>query len=227
MIQSIEKVNAVLIRFLQLIYLNFLWIVVTVLGLGIFTIGPATYAMSSIFRRWIRSKDQFPLTKTYFAYFKENYKESVFMSWIYIVAGGILTVDLMYVSNWYLRVLLFIICFFYVISLIYIFPIMAHYSWQGYAIKIKMAFLFGFAQLQYTAVYILFIGITYWFIGQFLPGIFTFVGSSFLIFASTWTALQVFRILEAESIKDVEHKTIIKRAKEKIDEKRKIFKVRS
>ncbi|MGM0126000.1 hypothetical protein IGI37_003401 [Enterococcus sp. AZ194] len=227
MIQSIEKMNSILIRFLQLIYLNFLWLFVTVLGLGIFTIGPATYAMSSVFRKWLRSKDQFPLTKTYFFFFKENYKEALFMSWIYLVVGGILVVDLVYVSNWYLRVFLLLISFFYVISLIYIFPIMAHYNWQGYGIKIKMAFLFGFAQLQYTAVFILLMGIIYWLIGQFMPGIFTFMGSSFLIFAGTWTSLQVFQILEVESLKGVEHKSIIKKAKEKMNEKRKIFKARS
>nr|WP_232508821.1 YesL family protein [Enterococcus mundtii] len=83
MLQKLESTNKKLIRLLQLIYLNFLWGILVVLGLGLFTFGPASYAMVSVIRKWLRSSEDFPLTQTYFHYFKENYKETLLISWLY------------------------------------------------------------------------------------------------------------------------------------------------
>ena len=146
MLQKLESTNKKLIRLLQLVYLNFLWGILVVLGLGLFTFGPASYATVSVIRKWLRSSEDFPLTQTYFHYFKENYRETLLISWLYLAVAFVLYVDLAYIQNWYLRVVILVISFFYVLSALYIFPIMAHYQWQGMFYKIKMAFLFGFSQ---------------------------------------------------------------------------------
>lgn len=103
MLQSLDKINGRLNRILQLVYLNFLWGGLVIAGLGVFTFGPASYAMVAVIRKWLRSKETFPLTKTYFSYFKENYRETLLMSWIYGAIGIVLLVDLSFIHNWYLR----------------------------------------------------------------------------------------------------------------------------
>lgn len=135
MLQSLDKINGRLNRILQLVYLNFLWGGLVIAGLGVFTFGPASYAMVAVIRKWLRSKETFPLTKTYFTYFKENYRETLLMSWIYGAIGIVLLVDLSFIHNWYLRIALYIAAFIYVLSALYIFPIMAHYDWKGYFFK--------------------------------------------------------------------------------------------
>lgn len=184
MLQKLESTNKKLIRLLQLVYLNFLWGILVVLGLGLFTFGPASYATVSVIRKWLRSSEDFPLTQTYFHYFKENYRETLLISWLYLAVAFVLYVDLAYIQNWYLRVVILVISFFYVLSALYIFPIMAHYQWQGMFYKIKMAFLFGFSQLHYSLVLLLIIMGSYAVIIRLAPGMLTFMGSSFFFFAS-------------------------------------------
>lgn len=230
MLQSLDKINGGLNRLLQLVYLNFLWGGLVIAGLGIFTLGPATYAMVAVIRQLLRSKESFPVTRTYFNYFKEGYREALIMSWIYCIIGGILFVDLLFVQNWYLRIALFVIVFFYLLSAIYIYPIMAHYEWKGYFFKMKMAFLFGFSHLHYSLVLMVVVGSVYLLLIQAIPGVLTFIGGSFFFFAITWTANQIFYRLELKNsyIEKTENdKKILTIVKEKIYEKSNARKIRS
>lgn len=224
MLASVDKLNRILIRLLQLVAINFLWLGTTIAGAGIFTIGPATYAMVCVMRKWLRSTDSFSLVRVFFYYMKESYRESLIISWIYLISGYILLVDLMNISNWYVRGAIYMIGAAYLLSLVYIFPIMAHYNWQGIFFKMKMAFLFGFSHLQYSLVLIIGLGSIYWAVMNTVPGILTFIGMSFLMFAITWMANQVFRRLEAKNADGVEHKSIYQLAKENLNEKKRFFK---
>ena len=218
MLQSVERLNHILTIILNLVYVNFLWIIFTILGLGIFGIGPSTYALVSICRQWVRGQS-LPVFKTYWKYYKESFRESVIISWIYLIGGIVLIVDLMHVANWYVRVGLFVISFIYLLSLVYIFPIMAHYNWKGIRIKIKMSLIFGFSCLQYSLVLFLVTGGIYWAATNFFPGVLTFLGISFLFYLITWTANQVFTRMETMDAKELEDKYIHQNAKENWDEK--------
>ncbi|MFB3168279.1 DUF624 domain-containing protein [Neobacillus sp. 179-C4.2 HS] len=224
MLKSVERLNHVLTIILNLVYVNFLWILFTIMGLGIFGIGPSTYALVSICRQWVRGQS-LPIFKTYWKYYKESFRESVVISWIYLVGAIVLIVDLNHVSNWYVRVALFVISFIFLVSLVYIFPIMAHYNWKGIRIKIKMSLLFGFSCLQYSLVLFLVTGVMYWGATNFFPGVLTFLGVSFLFYLITWTANQVFTRMETMDTEELEDKYIHQNAKENWDEKTKGIKV--
>jgi uncharacterized membrane protein YesL len=219
LLKSVERLNHVLTIILNLTYVNFLWILFTVFGLGIFGIGPSTYALVSICRQWVRGNHSLPVFKTFWKYFKESFKESVIISWIYLIGGIVLIVDLMHVANWYVRVALFVISFIYLLSLVYIFPIMAHYNWKGILLKMKMSLLFSFSCLQYSLVLFLVTGVIYWAATTFFPGVLTFLGISFLFYLITWTANQVFTRMETMDAKELEDKSIYHNAKENWDEK--------
>ena len=151
--------------------------------------------MVAVIRKWLRSKETFPLTKTYFTYFKENYRETLLMSWIYGAIGIVLLVDLSFIHNWYLRIALYIAAFIYVLSALYIFPIMAHYDWKGY-FQNENGILFGFSHLHYSLVLILSMVGIYLMIIQTMPGVLTFIGGSLFFSAVTWTANSIFCHLE-------------------------------
>lgn len=68
--------------------------------------------MVAVIRQLLRSKESFPVTRTYFNYFKEGYREALIMSWIYSIIGEILFVDLLFVQNWYLRICTICHCIF-------------------------------------------------------------------------------------------------------------------
>ncbi|MGI8384296.1 YesL family protein [Robertmurraya sp. P23] len=225
MLKSVEKVNHIFNTILNLVYLNILWSVYTLLGLIIFGIGPSTYALVSICRQWIRGNQNIPVFKSYWKYYKECFKDSVVISWVYLLAGFVLVVDLQYVTNWYARVALFVISFMYLLSLVYIFPIMAHYSWKGILLKIKMSFLFGLACMQYSLVLGVVIVVIYGAATNFFPGILTFFGISFLFYLITWTSNQVFTRMESVNGKELEGNISNQIAKENRDEKKQGIKV--
>ncbi|NMO79863.1 YesL family protein [Niallia alba] len=208
MLKSVEKINCIFTTILNLVYVNFLWWLFTLLGVGLFGAGPATYALVSILRQWMRGNTNIPIFSSYWKYYKESFKESMITSWIYVLIGYVLVIDLLYVTNWYLKVCLIIICFLFFLSAIFIYPLMAHYNWKGIFFRIKMSFIFGFSCLQYSLLLFVVIGATYWTAITFFPGILTFFGISFLFYVITWTANQVFTRIELQNIEEVEDKTI-------------------
>lgn len=214
-----EKVNQIFTTILKLVYINFLWWLFTLLGLGIFGAGPSTYALVSIMRQWIRGNTSIPTFSSYWKYYKESFKESVVISWIYALIGYVLVIDLLYVSNWYLKVFFVIISLLYFLSAVYIFPLMAHYNWKGIFFRMKMSFIFGFSYLQYSLLLFVVIGATYWTAITFFPGILTFFGVSFLFYVITWTANQVFTRMELQNTEVVEDTTLYQITKERINEK--------
>ncbi len=208
MLKSVEKINHIFTTILNLVYVNFLWWLFTLLGVGLFGAGPATYALVSILRQWMRGNTNIPIFSSYWKYYKESFKESMITSWIYVLIGYVLVIDLLYVTNWYLKVCLIIICFLFFLSAIFIYPLMAHYNWKGIFFRIKMSFIFGFSCLQYTLLLFVVIGATYWTAITFFPGILTFFGISFLFYVITWTANQVFTRIELQNTEEEEDKTI-------------------
>ncbi|HWJ77045.1 MAG TPA: DUF624 domain-containing protein [Niallia sp.] len=219
MLKSIDKLNSIFTTILNLAYVHFLWFLFTLVGGVVFGIGPSTYALVSILRQWIRGNTTFPIFQAYKKYYRESFKDSVIISWIYLILGYVLVIDLLHVTNWYLRVCLFFLSFMYLVSAVYIFPIMAHYNWKGILFRMKMAFLFGFSCLQYTLLLFVFVGVIYWASLKFFPGILTFFGISFLFYCFTWTANQVFTRMEIQNAKEVEDINIYQFAKESINEK--------
>jgi len=208
MLKSVEKINYIFTTILNLVYVNFLWWLFTLLGVGFFGAGPATYALVSIMRQWMRGNTNIPIFSSYWKYYKESFKESMITSWIYVLIGYVLVIDLLYVTNWYLKVCLIIIFFLYFLSAIFIYPLMAHYNWKGIFFRIKMSFIFGFSCLQYSLLLFVVIGATYWTTITFFPGILTFFGISFLFYVITWTANQVFTRIELQNTEEVADKTI-------------------
>ncbi|AYV68539.1 DUF624 domain-containing protein [Niallia circulans] len=208
MLKSVEKINHIFITILNLVYVNFLWWLFTLLGLGIFGAGPATYALVSIIRQWMRGNTSVPIFSSYWKYYKESFKESMVTSWIYLLLGYVLVIDLLHVTNWYLKVCLMIIFSLYFLSAVYIYPLMAHYNWKGIFFRIKMSFIFGFSCLQYSLLLFVVIGATYWTAITLFPGILTFFGISFLFYMITWTANQVFTRMELQNTEEVEDTTV-------------------
>lgn len=112
-------------------------------ALSPFLLFPSTAAMFSSVRDWILKKDNQSLWKSYWYYFKGNYKRSMFAGFILTAAWAILIVDIYYLSE-ESTVLLFtfialgVLLFVYTINL---FCVMAHYDLKVSRL-LKRAFLF-------------------------------------------------------------------------------------
>ncbi|MEC6747982.1 DUF624 domain-containing protein [Marinilactibacillus sp. XAAS-LB27] len=194
--KNVEKLNMILTRVLKLTCLNFLWMIGTMMGLGILGIGPSTAATFSVIREWLRGNDDLPLIKTFIAEYKRYFKKSNLLSLIYMVAGIILIMDYIYASRWELRVVFGVLIFLYTISVTYIFPVLVHYELKSLKEMIRYSFLIGFSYLQYTLVLFVSILAIYSIVARVYPALVTFFGTSFLIFIVMKMAYMVFARIE-------------------------------
>lgn len=193
-----ERLNEMCIRILQLVYVNILWCLFTLLGLVVFGIGPATTAMFSILRQWVRGNTDIPIFPTFWNVYRSSFKETMLIGILYLVVGWILYVDLLYVQSFMLRALLFVASFFYLVSICYIFPIIAHYEWKSVFLKLKCSVLFGISYLQYTLFLLIVLAIVYFILFMY-PGVLTFFGVSIGSYIIMWSTHQVFTKIETQA----------------------------
>ncbi|WP_231597490.1 YesL family protein [Bacillus sp. SA1-12] len=193
-----ERLNEICIRLLQLVYLNVLWIAFTLLGLGLAGIGPSTLALTTVIRQWIRGNSDIPIFTTFWQTYRSSFKEASVIGVIYFVIGWILYVDLLYVQSFYLRALVVFVCFIYMVSLCYVFPIMAHYDWKSTILKLKCSVLFGISYLQYTLILFVALALIYLILFMY-PGALIFFGISIGNYAVMWMTNQVFMKIETQA----------------------------
>ncbi|MGM7722763.1 YesL family protein [Metabacillus sp. Hm71] len=193
-----ERLNELCIRLLQLVYLNFLWIAFTLIGLVFAGIGPSTLALFTVIRQWIRGNSDIPIFSTFWQAYRSSFKEASATGMIYLVIGWILYVDLLYVQSFYLRALVIFVSFVYIVSLCYVFPIMAHYDWKSTVLKMKCSVIFGISYLQYTLILFVVLALIYLILFMH-PAAFIFIGFSIGSYAIMWMTNQVFMKIETQA----------------------------
>ncbi|MDM5299145.1 YesL family protein [Bacillus pumilus] len=187
---------------MRLAYTNVLWLLFTLLGLGLFGFMPATTALFSVMRKWIQGHEQVKVFRTFWKVYREEFFRSNLIGVILLIVGTIIYVDLAYIypTSLLLHVLrfaIYIFGFLYLVSLFYIFPLLAHYDWKK-RLYFKFSLLLGISYLQYTLSMLVFSGLLF-VLFAYLPGIVPFFSLSILAYVHMWLAYQVFQKVEFES----------------------------
>lgn len=170
-VQLMEKANLWMLRFLKLIYLNILWVIGTIAGLGIFGIGPSTVALHCILRQWLQHNEDEPIAQSFIKYYKLNFKEASIIGMLYLAVGYILIVDVLVVKTWYftfaIGVGIFIVC----ASLFYTPSLIAHYELVTIPKRLQMSLVLSFTYLQYTLIGYLLVAIVSLIVFSVLPAL--------------------------------------------------------
>lgn len=165
----------------KLAYLNFLWILFSLLGLVIFSLSPSTVAMFTIIRRWLKEDDDFPIFKTFFYTFKQEFFKSNIIGLILVLLYAFIVIDLFYLkvgNNFvFIFIPLYLFIFAVIMTTLYIFPVYSHYDLKAFTI-IKNSFLLMLINPITNIVIILSLVITFY-IMKLLPALFVFFGASF------------------------------------------------
>ncbi|MEW9052655.1 MAG: YesL family protein [Neobacillus sp.] len=145
--KEIFKILEVVTAFFQL---TVLWLLFC---LPIVTIFPATVAMYCVVRQWVLHKD-FSVFRSFYQYFKENFKQSFILGIIWIVFGGVFVVDFMLMEHlgsfqYILLPVLFLLGFIILFITIFIFPTIAHYN-VNWLNAIKNSFFFSIRYILVT-----------------------------------------------------------------------------
>lgn len=130
--------------------LNLLWTAVAVAGLGVLGVGPASYAMAKYLHRWFRHGETPPLVPTVLRYAREQFRQSVLLGTALLLAGGIVLVNLLSLSDWYLRLAnLLALAVLWIITA-HVFTVLAALDVQGLRSQLVSALLLGLGSLHWT-----------------------------------------------------------------------------
>lgn len=195
-LENLQKINNVFIGMFKIIYLNILWFAFSILGLGVFGIGPATYAMSKYLDQWLRLKREIPITKNFTHYFFERYWQSVAISLIYAAGLVIVLVNLFNLKNNSLRIVNIVFLFFILVAFTHVFKVMVSTNFKKIYELIRGAFLLGFGYLFQTALAWVVIGAIYLIISKFVPILLPIYGIGFVGFVLNLDGNWILRNLE-------------------------------
>lgn len=181
-------------------YLNFLWILFTIIGLGIFGFMPATVAMYSVYRKFLMGDSDVKIFKLFAQTYKKEFLKSNLFGIILLVVGYILYIDFVFLStvsgvaNLFLTGVFFIAALFYLLLVLYLIPVYVHYDLTFFQ-YIKQALLIGFISPLMTVSMLLSLYLLY-LLFSFIPGLIPLFFFSIVGFAIMGNAYIAFKRLE-------------------------------
>lgn len=185
---------------MRLAFVNVLWLLFTVIGIGVIGFFPATVAMFTIVRHWIKGDTDVPIFKTFWLAFKNSLMKANVLGYISVVAGFLLYLDYSLIKNiggtfgMILMLLFFTLSFYYVMVLFFVIPVYVHYD-----IKLmeclKYAFIIG-AAYPLRTLYIAFSIFVIYYLTASFPVLFVFFSGSILSLIMMRFAYVAFSKLE-------------------------------
>ena len=183
----------------MLAVLQLMWIGLTLLGLVIFGISPATVGLFTVMRKRLQGQDDLRLlTKNYWSTYKAEFINSNKIGVILIGIGYFLVINLQIVLTMQGTVGLFMLTLIVMIAILYavmvmnIFQVFAHYDLpfsRYFSASLLLSISFPMQVLgSIIGLYVLYR------IFLFMPGLLPFFGVSITILFLTWMSSQIFRL---------------------------------
>lgn len=196
-----DNFNKVAYWMLSLIYLNLLWIMFTVLGLGILGLFPSTVALFGVIRLMImkEGKEPFKVFQSFWRIFKKDFwkANSFGLFFAFICYFLIFDFQFVQVSNGQFNFLLpalFFILISSILTLLFFFPVYVHFELK-YFQYIKQSFLIAITS-PLELFGILASTLAMYFFLTFLPGAIPLFSGSLLAYAITVLSFRAFRRIE-------------------------------
>jgi len=185
---------------MRLAYVNLLWILFILLGLGLFGAMPATVAMFAVTRKWVMGDTDIPVFVTFWRAYRGEFVQANLIGLALVVIGGVLYLDVKYFYAQHTPIfqiieiaILSLLLLFWIIVL-YIFPVFVHFQLKTLD-YFKYAFFIGVSHPLRTLMMVVGSVVVFIMITSFPQLIFLFSGSG-LSFWLMWLAFQSFPKLE-------------------------------
>lgn len=200
----------------MLAVLQLMWIGLTLLGLVILGVSPATVGLFTVMRKRLHGQDELRLLiKNYWATYKAEFVKSNKIGVILIGIGYFLTINLQIALTMQGTYALFMLTVIVMISILYavmvmnIFQVFAHYDLpfiRYFSASLLLSISFPIQVLGSTiGLYVLYR------IFLVIPGLLPFFGVSLTILFLTWMSSQIFRLKgESDGTLQVEENILCK-----------------
>ncbi|MCC3355895.1 YesL family protein [Bacillus sp. REN16] len=186
---------------MRLAYINLVWILFTILGLGFLGFFPATISMFTIVRKWLMGFDEIPVFKTFWDSYKKDFLKGNLLGVFILVAGYILYIDIHFLrsTDSFINVLYYptlLLCLGFILTLCYVFPTFVHFNVTVFQV-VKNSFLIMLMNPLSTIMMV--IGsLTIYMLMTTLPGLIPLFGGSALAFVIMWSAFLAFTRIERQ-----------------------------
>ena len=179
--------------------LQLMWIGLTLLGLVIFGVSPATVGLFTVMRKRLQGQDDLRLlTRNYWSTYKAEFISSNKIGVILIGIGYFLVINLQIVltmkgtAGLFMLTLIVMIAILYAVMVMNIFQVFAHYDLpfsRYFSASLLLSISFPMQVLgSIIGLYVLYR------IFLFMPGLLPFFGVSITILFLTWMSSQIFRL---------------------------------
>jgi len=185
---------------MMLLYVNILWVIFTVLGLGFFGFGPSTVAMYTVFRRWSMGEIDVPVFTTFWDAYRKHFLKANLLGILILLIAYMLYVNLNFFelqNEWFsiiVRYTILIATFFFGIMLIYIFPLYVHYD-NTFFNHFKNSILIAIFHPIRTA-YAVAALFTLYYLFSVLPVLIFLMGPSLVSMVIMWISYRTFARVE-------------------------------
>lgn len=191
------------VKLLKIVYLNFLWLFFSAIGLFIFGLFPATISLFTVIRQMLLEVEK-PISQTFWQTYKKEWLRGNAYAAISYAVLLILAIDLYVIYTVESLAILFfptlIIAFLIFGTLFFLFPVYVHFELSFFA-RIKQAFLFTLTSPA-TVLLNALIVLGLYCIFNFMPGaIPLFIGSVLGYFVMTFS-LRAFKKVEKKKLQE-------------------------
>lgn len=177
-------------------YLNVLWILFSLLGLIVFGLAPATTAMYTVSRKWIKGEHNIPVFSTFWSAYRKEFVIANVLALIMLLIGMMLYVDIKLLQQMnsiifhIISFILFGILLMYFAALLYLFPLYVHFKLKVYQ-YIQLSFLYA-VSYPMQSILMIFCTIIVLVIVLAIPGLLPVLSAGPLSFILMWIAYRVF-----------------------------------
>lgn len=187
----------------MLAVLQLMWIGLTLLGLVVFGITPATVGLFSVMRKRIQGKDSLRgLTIEYWQVYKREWLNANKIGIVLMVIGYFVILNLRIVlpmggfSGLVMLCIMVMVTILYIIMLINIFQVFVHYELpftRYFSTALLLSISFPIQAIgSFIGVFVLYK------LFAFLPGLLPFFGISLTVIYLTWMSSQIFKIKDEQ-----------------------------
>lgn len=173
---------------MRLAYIQFLWIIFSLIGgifLGIF---PATSAMYEVSRKWMKGDMDVPVFKSFWNQYRKDFLKINILGWIMVIIGFVLYFYLIWGQGLigYVSLLFYFLFFLtavaYIMCVIFIFPIFVNFELKLFQ-YLKYSLLFALSSplhvFKMGIIFIFFIYLLKW-----MPGLLPFLSVGLICFTN-------------------------------------------
>ncbi|MCT1902108.1 YesL family protein [Oceanobacillus sojae] len=183
------------------LYVHFLWIGFTILGLGVLGIMPATAAMFAVVRKWVQGDTDRPIFPLFWKTYKQEFLRSNILGGILFLIGYGLFIQyqilrsqeeaVYYVASFAILALAAL----FTVILLYFFPVFSHFKLSNIQ-YLLWPFMIGFLHPVLTIVLFTAVAGIYYLVYISMPGLLFLMGGSVAAFILTWGGQLTFARFE-------------------------------